>query len=324
MKLSVRLGILLSLVIAVTYCDGTNKITVPDPSNEKTVISPSNTIGEVKVVAPPTPDPTSQTPYITFGDEGAGVFCNPTLHPSTVYITITKPLDNTVVYGAAEFSALSKTCIGTPRIVDILDPQLKRECGEVWDKPVQVDANAPQSHHIGHIFLDSVRLSIKLCPTPTPTPTPTPSPCVPTWTELPPVVEYGEWSICTPVIASCTELNCTHHRSVITTIKEQNSCDQSIRIKSVTEVTETEPCDCSLGLCYYRVSCGVSSSCTDQNQQFICENTIGGTPAAHGIWLNFVSGALHNHCEFTVPGVSLLNFQLNPGQSDRRCFDKKD
>jgi hypothetical protein len=90
------------------------------------------------------------------------------------------------------------------------------------------------------------------------------------------------------------------------------------------------------GACYYRVSCGVSfagfggveqstqTSCTDQNQQWICEHTNGGNPLAHGIWRNFGDANLLNHCQFTVPGVSLINFQLNPGQSDRACLNKND
>ena len=79
------------------------------------------------------------------------------------------------------------------------------------------------------------------------------------------------------------------------------------------------------GKCYYRVSCGVSvgthgSSCTDSNQEFICEHTYSGPNA--GIWRNFGPQNLQNHCEFPVPGVSLLNFQLNPGQSARGCLNK--
>lgn len=90
------------------------------------------------------------------------------------------------------------------------------------------------------------------------------------------------------------------------------------------------------GSCYYRVSCGASQSdlggvnalhhneCTDQDQENICERTSGGDPSAHGVWLNFVHGDLHNHCKFTVPGVSLDNFQLNPGQSAHGCLNKND
>ena len=79
------------------------------------------------------------------------------------------------------------------------------------------------------------------------------------------------------------------------------------------------------GLCYYRVSCGVSfgthgSSCTDSNQQFICEHTSSGNVA--GIWRNFGAQSLQNHCQFPVPGVSLRNFQLNPGQSAEGCRNK--
>lgn len=88
------------------------------------------------------------------------------------------------------------------------------------------------------------------------------------------------------------------------------------------------------GACYYRVSCGAhqtsnggvhglkQDSCTDQNQQNICEATFGGNPSAHGIWRNFGDANLLNHCQFTVPGVSLDNFQLNPGQSDHACLNK--
>ena len=62
------------------------------------------------------------------------------------------------------------------------------------------------------------------------------------------------------------------------------------------------------------------SSCTDSNQQFICEHTLSGATA--GVWRNFGAQALQNHCQFPVPGVSLLNFQLNPGQSSRDCRNK--
>jgi len=82
------------------------------------------------------------------------------------------------------------------------------------------------------------------------------------------------------------------------------------------------------GLCYYRVSCGgqqdTKSSCDDRDQQLICEAAIGGDPAARGVWTNFESGALHNHCRFTVPGLVNRDFQLNPGQSDAACLNKKD
>jgi len=72
-----------------------------------------------------------------------------------------------------------------------------------------------------------------------------------------------------------------------------------------------------VGLCYYRVSCGVSfsNSCTDHSQQLICENK-------QGIWINFDGNVLDNHCKFNVPGVSLSNFQLNPGQSAQGCLNK--
>ena len=43
---------------------------------------------------------------------------------------------------------------------------------------------------------------------------------------------------------------------------------------------------------------------------------------ALGIWLNFLAGALSNHCQFTTPGVSLSNFNLTPGQSDAACLSK--
>ena len=89
-----------------------------------------------------------------------------------------------------------------------------------------------------------------------------------------------------------------------------------------------------VGKCYYRVSCGASQSdsgggvhalngnCTDHDQENICEAATGGTPPTHGVWLNFVSGALHNHCRFPVRGISSDNFQLNPGQSDPSCLNK--
>lgn len=81
------------------------------------------------------------------------------------------------------------------------------------------------------------------------------------------------------------------------------------------------------GLCYYRVSCGQSAHethCTDRDQQELCEAAIvfGGTD--HGVWLNFGEQALQNHCRFNEPGVSKLNFQLNPGQSAKGCLSKHD
>lgn len=94
------------------------------------------------------------------------------------------------------------------------------------------------------------------------------------------------------------------------------------------------------GQCYYRVSCGITfshgTSCTDQNQQDICESTrscVGGVKVGifcvgghwvSGIWRNFGEASLMNHCQFPVPGVSLDNFQLNPGKSDAGCLSKND
>ncbi len=77
------------------------------------------------------------------------------------------------------------------------------------------------------------------------------------------------------------------------------------------------------GLCYYRVSCGdiapskkpETGHCTDHDQQTMCEDR-------GGAWLDFETGALHNHCRFVVPGISDNNFQLNPGQSDPSCLNK--
>lgn len=129
------------------------------------------------------------------------------------------------------------------------------------------------------------------------------------------VTTYGTW---TNVVGQCG----TRKKTVTT--YTLNSCTHQ---ETSTETTSEETKDCPL--CYYRVSCGVSQStgdhsCTDQAQQTICQTTIGGVPPKAGIWRNFGPQNLQNHCQFVVPGVSLDNFQLNPGQSDKACFNKKD
>lgn len=81
------------------------------------------------------------------------------------------------------------------------------------------------------------------------------------------------------------------------------------------------------GACYYRVSCGGledGGPCNDHAQQTICEATLGGSPLVGGIWRNFGEQALRNHCQYTVPGLSNLNFQLNPGKSAPSCLNKRD
>ncbi len=63
--------------------------------------------------------------------------------------------------------------------------------------------------------------------------------------------------------------------------------------------------------------------CTDQQQENLCKAAVG-VAGDHGVWLNFLGGSLHNHCEFDFPGYVDRDFQLNPGQSAAGCLDKRD
>lgn len=155
------------------------------------------------------------------------------------------------------------------------------------------------------------------CPEPTPKPRPTPPP-------------------------DCEGEECEPECEVGVSTVQPNPCPTPTPSPSPTpspepsptptpEPSPTPPPPPPSGACYYRVSCGGQvadtkggTSCTDQNQQLICEHTIGGNPAAFGVWQNFGEAALLNHCRYTVPGLVNNNFQLNPGQSDKACLSKND
>jgi hypothetical protein len=106
---------------------------------------------------------------------------------------------------------------------------------------------------------------------------------------------------------------------------EVNSCTGAKTQLSDDKGSESKDCP----PCYYRVSCGDQEDsaggevelaggdkdCKEADQKTICENK-GGT------WLN--GGALDNHCQFAVPGISNNDFQLNGGQSSKACKDKND
>jgi hypothetical protein len=77
-----------------------------------------------------------------------------------------------------------------------------------------------------------------------------------------------------------------------------------------------------VGYCYYKISQGNEAS-----KKTRCETTLGGSPAAFGIWLNFDDSShdpLDNHCKYTVPGIINDKFQLTPGQSAAGCLNKND
>jgi hypothetical protein len=111
-------------------------------------------------------------------------------------------------------------------------------------------------------------------------------------------------------------------------LKQFNGCEY----RTIEEVRDVrEKCECPVPpLCYYRVSCGEqevtssTQSCTHQQQQAICERTIGLGTLVPGVWMNFGAANLQNHCRFHVPGVINRDFQLTPGQSHDLCLNKND
>lgn len=139
-----------------------------------------------------------------------------------------------------------------------------------------------------------------------------------------------EVPVCQPTSCPCDPEKIVHRVEVgcepIDEGLDPNKCwrcfNETNECGDVEIVPEEISCP-SLGDCFYRVSCGdqesftLSGNCEDQQQKLICENQ-------GGEWLNFITGVLHNHCAFSLPGISHNDFQLTPGQSDPECLDKND
>jgi hypothetical protein len=76
--------------------------------------------------------------------------------------------------------------------------------------------------------------------------------------------------------------------------------------------------------CYYEVDCGnqlksfltVTTACPDTTKKALCEQK-------NGEWAKWISQG-KEHCRIALPGVSLGNFQLTPGQSAPGCLSKHD
>ena len=155
------------------------------------------------------------------------------------------------------------------------------------------------------------------------------------WIEQKPEITYGDWGECilgerqeekpdlsfdqgvventSPQPPVCKG---TQSRSVLTIIKEMNSCTRVVRIKSEEKSTGERGCETQcVGDCYYNVS-GLRIF-----QEGLCETKLGGYPLAFGEW-GIWNGTTSQQCKFSVPGIYsdvLRKFQLTPGQSHPAC-----
>lgn len=108
--------------------------------------------------------------------DGSGIFCNTGMGGSTAYITYTKPLDLSVIYGhqaVADSVANDNKCASVLPAAGFIASTVG--CG--FSGQIQVDVNQSgylQGRHIGHVFTTVTTPSC--IPTPIPTPSPTPSP----------------------------------------------------------------------------------------------------------------------------------------------------
>jgi hypothetical protein len=147
---------------------------------------------------------------------------NPTAHPVTFTIDY---------FNATDFQKqvplLSVKHVVDPKSSKALPPAkdvLKLTCGLTWD--IQIDAST--TTHIGHVIFQITTDKCQQC----------------TWKELEPEIKYSEWGECKAVSTPTTAAACSHSRTKTTTIREQNTCTEEIRVKSSVEVTESEPCEC--------------------------------------------------------------------------------
>jgi hypothetical protein len=141
---------------------------------------------------------------------------------------------------------------------------------------------------------------------------------------------YGEWGSCqvpAPSFGS-TQTQCQKKRTVTRIYYETNGCTKAKRELRRSTEWAYEPCSCPtppppIGYCYYEVDCGnqhfgfsANTACSDSTKKSLCE-------AKSGSWAKWISQS-KEHCRIAVPGVSLDNFQLTPGQSHPSCVSKHD
>ena len=159
-------------------------------------------------------------------------------------------------------------------------------------------------------------------------------PCEVRWIEQEPEITFGEWGECIladqpqepdlslveGVVATTPEpplCKGTKTQSVLTIIREINSCTKEVRVKSEKKTTQDRGCEAQcVGECFYNIS-GLNIF-----KKSICERKVGGFPPASGQWGRWPDGPPSDHCRFTVPGIyddPLRLFQLTPGQSHPRC-----
>jgi hypothetical protein len=97
--------------------------------------------------------------------------------------------------------------------------------------------------------------------------------CVEQWIAQQPEVTYTEWGPCEQVLQVLTGggPKCERSRKKITRIYEINSCTEERRLKSETEETQTESCECQL-------SCEVHTLTTNYTEEKLLEPTWGKNP----------------------------------------------